>query len=97
VVLTEDAWVLAERPQVFGIDPTGPTILHSLPVQILPVTAGAGPQTIARDRSIIVTRASLQEDVGLGDADEIQCKVGITPVWLPVYEERWSDLQVLPG
>lgn len=88
---------LGERFVVYGIDPTATTLLHNFPLQYLPVTPGAVTQNIARDRTLTVTRASLQEDAGLGDADEIRCKVIVSPVWLPVSAENWSNQEVLPG
>ncbi len=89
-----------ERIRVIGVDPPGATtgtILHNFPAQTLPVTAGAVPQTIARNRSITVTRASLQEDAGLGDADEIRCRIEITPIGMPASITDFTDQEVLLG
>lgn len=48
----------------------------------IPVTTGSGFLPIARSRSITVSRASLQEDIG-SDNDEISCWVTVTPIGLP--------------
>lgn len=92
--------VFEERITVLGVDPPGSTTgtpLHYFPAQNLPVTAGAGWQTIPRNRSLTVTRASLQEDAGLGDDDEIRCKVEIRPIGLPTAISGYSDQAILTG
>lgn len=91
-----------EHVEVIGVDPAGGTtgvVLTSFPLANLAVTAGAGSQTIARNLSKTVSRASLQEDTALGDDDEIRCKIRIHSVGLP--QEFSSDVftpqQVLLG
>lgn len=98
--LAANGLVFDERIAVIGVDPPGGTAgttLHNFPAQTLPVTAGAGSQTIARNRSITVTRASLQEDVGAGDADEIRCKIEIRATGLPSTITAYTDEEVLLG
>ena len=98
--LVPNGLVLTERIAVIGVDPpfgTTGTILHNFPAQNLPVTAGGVPQIIARNRSMVVSRASLQEDVGLGDADEIRCRITIDVVNLPVDVTAFTDQEVLLG
>jgi hypothetical protein len=78
--LVANGLALVERIAVIGVDPpntTTGTVLHNFPAEALPVTPGAQAQNIPRDRSILVTRASLQEDNGLGDHDEIRCRITI--------------------
>jgi hypothetical protein len=98
--LAANGLVFQERISVTGVDPPGATTgttLHNFPVQNLPVTAGVVPQVIARNRSLVVTRASLQEDAGLGDADEIRCRIEVRPVGLPETIADFSDQEVLLG
>lgn len=59
--------------------------------------AEATLQTINRDVSIIKTRASLQEDTGVGDADEIRCRINITPIGMPISLFDFTDQEVLLG
>jgi hypothetical protein len=90
---------LVERIAVIGVDPPGSTtgtVLHNFPAENLPVTAGGGSQTIARNRSIIVSRASLQED-GVGDDDEIRCRITIDALNLPADVTAFTDQEVLVG
>ena len=91
-----------EHIDVFGMDPAGSltgTLITSFPLTNLAVTVGAGSQTIPRNVSKTVTRASLQEDPGLGDADEIRCKVRIHSVGVPpeFTSDIWTDQEVLLG
>jgi len=75
-----------ERIRVIGQDPGAATdlILHTMPLQNIPVSAGVGSLTVARNRSITVQRSTLQEDPALGDDDEISCEITIRPIGLPV-------------
>lgn len=91
-----------ERIRVLGVDPSGSTngtVLHNFAAQVLPVTDGSGSLTIARNRSITVPRASLQEDAGAGDADEILCRIEISAVGLPPAEPvvSFTDQENLLG
>ena len=89
-----------ERIRVIGVDPPGATtgtVLHNFPPQILPVTAGAVPLALPRNRSLTVTRASLQEDAGAGDADEIRCRIEIRMVGMPTTIADFTDQEVLLG
>lgn len=88
-----------ERIRVIGEDPGTATdiVLTSFPAFHFPVTAGAGNQTIPRNVSKTVTRASLQEDPGLGDADEIRCRIEIAPVGMPTTLTAFTDQEVLLG
>lgn len=94
--------VFQEQIAVIGIDPPGATtgtVLTSFPNTILGVTDGAVPQTIARNVSRTVTRASLQEDSGLGDNDEIRCRIRIAAIGLPpaVTPDAFTDQEILIG
>jgi hypothetical protein len=98
-VLKANGLGLVERIAVIGVDPPGSTtgtVLHNFPAENLPVTAGGGSQTIARNRSIIVSRASLQED-GVGDDDEIRCRITIDALNLPADITAFTDQEVLVG
>ena len=91
-----------EHIEVIGVDPAGSTtgvVLTSFPLTTFAVTAGAGSQTIARNVSKTVTRASLQEDSALGDDDEIRCKIRIHAVGLPqeFTPDAFTPQQVLLG
>lgn len=87
-----------ERITVVGVDPgVADTTLHTFASQNLPVTAGTAPQTINRSREINVSRASLQEDPALGDADEIRCRIKIEPIGMPVDIEQTTSIQTLLG
>jgi hypothetical protein len=91
---------LEEKIEVYGMDnPTTFQLLHKFPSKEIPVTAGANTEIIERERSITVTRESLQEDdwSGKAEEDDIRCKVIISPVWLPSNTEAWSNMISLPG
>lgn len=70
--------------------------LHAFPIPFagIPVTSGVGSLTVARDRSMTVSRASLQEDT---NDDEIICNIEITPVGLPVAVSGSTPQQTLLG
>lgn len=71
---------------VVGIDPAGSltgTVITSFPLVDFPVTVGAGAQTIPVSTQLSVPRATLQEDTGVGDADEIRVKIRSHAVGLP--------------
>lgn len=92
--------VFRERIAVIGVDPPGATtgtLLSSFPNTNLAVTDGAVAQTIARNVSMTVTRASLQED--LADADEIRCRIRIEANGLPpaVTPDAFTDQEILLG
>jgi hypothetical protein len=98
--LAANGLVFQERISTIGVDPPGGfagTTLNNFPAQNLPVTAGAAPQTIARNRSMTVTRASLQEDAGAGDADEIRCRIEIRVIGMPSTTTDFTDQEVLLG
>jgi hypothetical protein len=91
-----------EHIDVIGVDPPGGTtglLITSFPLANIAVTVGGGSQTIARNVSRTVTRASLQEDIGLGDADEIRCKIRIHSADLPpaFTPDIFTDQEVLLG
>jgi hypothetical protein len=86
-----------EKIRVLDDDAPAFNTLHNFPAQFVPVTDGGGSQAIPRDRSITVPRSSLQGDPGLGDADEIRCRVTIEPVGMPVAATGLSDQEVLAG
>lgn len=99
--LADLGMVFQERIRVLGIDPPGSTtgtILSTLPLQNYPVTNGNVQQVIARNRSVTVTRAFLQEDLGLGDADEIRCRIEMVPLGFPTETAQFfTDQEVLLG
>ncbi|OPY55598.1 MAG: hypothetical protein A4E49_00384 [Methanosaeta sp. PtaU1.Bin112] len=98
--MCSNGMVLADFIEIWGIDPPGSytgNIILILPSERLPVTAGEGQQTIERNRSITVTRASLQEDPGIGDNDEIRCKITIKPYYMPDIANGWTNQEVLLG
>lgn len=98
--LAANGMVFREQITVIGVDPPGGTtgtILATFGYVILPVTAGAVPQTIARNRSMTVSRSSLQEDPAPGDNDEIRCRVEIVPVGFPATVSALSPQRVLLG
>lgn len=98
--LAENGLVFQERIRILGVDPPGSTIgiiLITFVIGPMPVTPGAGSQTIHRDRNINVTRASLQEDAGLGDADEIRASIEIIPIGIPTKVQEFTDQEVLLG
>ena len=98
--LVANGLALVERIAVIGVDPpnttTGP-VLHNFPAEVLPVTPGGGSQALPRNRSMTVTRASLQEDNGLGDADEIRCRITIDALNLPEDVTGFTDQEILLG
>ena len=90
-----------EHLEVFGIDPPGSltgTQLATFPLAALAVTAGAGPQTIARSAQMVMARAALDEDPAFGNADEIRVKVRIHSIGLPppFTPDSFTDEEVLP-
>lgn len=94
--------VFQDRIAVIGVDPAGGTtgtVLRNFPSSILAVTDGAAEQTIARNVSMTVPRASLQEDLAVGDSDEIRCRIRIEANGLPpaVTPDRFTDEEILFG
>ena len=87
-----------ERIRVIGDDAGTATdmILHTFPPQNISVTSGTTPLTVPRSRSLTVTRASLQEDVG-SDDDEIECTIEIIPLDLPEVATATTPQKVLAG
>ena len=89
-----------ERIAVIGVDPAGATtgtVLVNFPSPNLAVTDGSVPQTISRNVSLNVNRASLQEDPALGDFDEIRCRIRIEANGFPpeVTPDAFTDQEVL--
>jgi hypothetical protein len=94
--------IFRERIRVIGVDPPGSTTglgLHNFPAENIPVTDGNGAQNFNRERFINVPRSSLQEDAGLGDADEIRCRIRIAAIGLPPLEtpDIFTDQEILTG
>lgn len=100
------------RPQivVIGVDPPGSTTGTVLAVSsrftnaFLPVTDGAGKETLDGGESIIVSRAELDEDRIANaapdeDPDEIRCRIRIAAANLPpgVTPDAFTDQEVLGG
>ena len=89
-----------ELIEVVGVDPPGSVtgrVLTAFGTRVLPVTAGVEPQTITRNRSIIVTRALLQEDARPGDVDELRCRININPVGMPIQAAMVTNEKTLEG
>jgi hypothetical protein len=96
-----------ERISAMGVDPPGSTtgtVLAEFPPQAIPVPPGAGPISIPRNRSIVLTRAQLDEDPSIiigpdFDADEIRCRIRIQSNGLPpaVTPSAFTDQEVLGG
>ena len=85
--------VFRDRIRVIGVDPEGSTtgtVLANFDSRVLPVTDGNEPQSITfgdeHPRHINVLRSVLQEDPGLGDSDEIRCRIRIAAQGLPPLE-----------
>jgi hypothetical protein len=97
--LAANGLIFRERIQVIGEDPGTATdlLLHNFPLENIPVPAGVVPPIVSRNRSITVPRASLQEDPGLGDADEIRCSIEITPIGLPTVITNFTPEGTLLG
>jgi hypothetical protein len=79
-------------------------VLAEFPAQAIPVPAGAGPISIPRNRTIVLTRAQLDEDPSIiigpdFDADEIRCRIRIHSVGIPpeVTPDAFTDQEVLGG
>ena len=71
--------------EILGVDAGTTTVLFSFDPTNLPVTAGAGPQTIPVSLSMTRSRSFFQEDT---DNDEIGCNIrihsqGFPPVFTP--------------
>jgi hypothetical protein len=90
-----------ERISVLGVDPSGGTtgtVLHNFGAQNIPVSDGAGSVSVPRNRSITVSRASLQEDVAAGDTDEIRARIAIELIGFPApLADQFTDQEVLLG
>jgi hypothetical protein len=96
-----------ERISTLGVDPPGSTtgtVLAEFPAQVIPVPSGAGPVSVPRNRSIVLTRAQLDEDPSIiigpdFDADEIRCRIRIQSTGLPpaVTPDAFTDQEVLGG
>lgn len=85
---------------IIGADPAGATtgsVLYTFPSQVIPVTAGAADQTIARDRSVTRSRSFFQEDAGIGDDDEIVCKIEIQVDGMPSNITAYTPQRILLG
>jgi hypothetical protein len=94
--------VFRERIAVIGVDPdegsTTGAVLHYFNSTDLAVTDGAASQTIPRNLSMTVSRASLQEDPG-NDRDEIVCRIRIEANGFPpaVTPDAFTDQANLGG
>ena len=105
--LAANGLVFQERISVLEIgDPVTRVFFTILPRENIPVTAGTTSQTIARNRTMNVQRGDLIDDVGLVNGehrslgDEIQCKIEIIPLGLPVPITALTDeerLRPVPG
>jgi hypothetical protein len=97
--LAANGLIFQERIRVIGqvVGTGADQVLHTFGVQSIPVKAGVGNLTVGRDRSITVSRRSLQDDPGLGDADEIYCSIEITPLGLPIHIKHCTPEQPFLG
>jgi hypothetical protein len=87
---------------VIGIDPAGSfdgSVLATFPLVDFPVTVGAGTQSIPVSTQLNLARATLQEDSGLGDTDEIRVKIRIHAVGMPAEftPDVFTDQETLLG
>jgi hypothetical protein len=94
--------IFRERIRVIGVDPSGGTTgieLHNFGAQNIPVTNGNTEESFNRIRNIERSRASLQEDTGLGDNDEIRARIRIAALGFPPAEtpDTFTDQEVLVG
>ena len=99
--------LFVERISTLGVDPPGSTtgtVLAEFPAQVIPVPPGAGPVSVPRNRSIVLTRAQLDEDPSIiigpdFDADEIRCRIRLQSSGLPpaVTPDAFTDQEVLGG
>ena len=87
--LWDNGLVFREDLEIIGEDAGtgGDLVLHKLSTIIGP---GGSGLAFTRNPSFTVTRASLQEDVG-SDADEITCRVTVTPIGLPIRQVLQSS------
>ena len=96
-----------ERIAVMGMDPPGSvtgSVLAEFPVAQIPVPAGSGEVSVARNRQIVLNRFQLDEDpswLGLAelDADEIRCRIRIESQGLPpaVTPDAFTNERILSG
>ena len=95
--LVQNGLIFRERIRSVGIDPfVAPAVLGNFPAQDIPVPLAGG--TVARTRTHTVTRASLQEDAGLGDNDQIKCRIDIEVLGLPAtLLNQFTDDEILFG
>jgi hypothetical protein len=89
---------------VMGVDdppagPAGDAVLNlganGFAPLFLGVTQGNAPQTIARNRSVTVPRAALNEDPQLFNSDEIRVRIRIVPSGLPIAHTAFTDIETL--
>lgn len=89
-----------EHISVIGVDPPNSTagrVLKYFRPETLPIITTPPIPTLQRNRSITVSRASLQEDAGLGDDDEIRCRIEIKPIGMPGLVTGFTDQEILTG
>jgi hypothetical protein len=89
-----------ERIVVVGVDDPqdeNVQILARFPTRFVtpPVPHDGGVQLI--QRRMVVQRSALQEDEGIGDADEIRCRIRLLPVGMPHIAEAFTETHVLLG
>jgi hypothetical protein len=98
--------IFQEQADVIGVDdllgqPPSFTLLATFPNTNLTVTDGDVPQTIERNISMTVPRASLQEDPApaLGNSDEIRGRVRIASIGIPpgVTRDALTNMEILLG
>ncbi len=94
--LYDKGLIFRERIQVRGENAgtASGQILHTFPLENIPVPLEL---LVPRVRQMKVSRASLQEDPGLGDADEIICKIEITPIGIPAVVTGFTPVGTLLG
>jgi hypothetical protein len=84
---------------VQGVDGATRTTLTSFSPTGIGVSVGAGSVIVPVADSITVSRASLQEDTGAGDNDEISCKIRVHAQGLPptFTSDVFTNQRVLVG
>jgi hypothetical protein len=88
-----------DRIVVFGVDEPNndQPPLGSFPFHLVtpPVPQGGGVRLIQRTKSF--PRVALEEDAGIGDDDEIRCRIHLLPVGLPSIGQAFTETHTLRG
>jgi hypothetical protein len=93
--LAEHGLSFQERLVVVADAPTGgpDPALAQFPLQQIPATSGS----VARTRTLTVSRSVLNEDPQPGNNDEIHVRIEIVPIGMPVQANGFTETKVLFG